>query len=134
MTGMTGDIPDSVLRTWPTVPAEKWQRLSEHRYQAPHNVDGYVECVVVAFGETIGRAAQSGDEREVYAGLFDLAARLGARRTACESGTPVVRPDNEANAGVVGRCWWCGKWPDDHTGDGACGRRMSWGGIVRDGG
>src|SRR6266542_2258657 len=95
-------IPQSVLRTWPTVPADAWERLSERRYRAPHDNDGFIWCVVVCFGETLGRPAKRGDEAGVYAELFESAGRLGAHRVACQDGTPVVRPDDEANAEVVG--------------------------------
>jgi hypothetical protein len=113
MTTDTG-MPDSLLRVWPNVPADAWERLSEHRYRAPHEVGGFVICVVVAFGETIGQGARTGSEGEVYASLFGSAGRLAAHRASCENGTPIVRPDDEANRGVVGRCWWCGKWPSKH--------------------
>src|SRR5437773_9009180 len=97
-------IPDSILRTWVEVPPDAWERLSEHRYRAPHRIDGYVTCVVVVFGETIGRGVEVGGENGVYADLFEHAARAAAHRVACQDGTPAVRPDNEANRGVVGRC------------------------------
>jgi hypothetical protein len=112
---VTQQIPQGVLRTWPEVPADAWERLSEHRYRAPHNVDGFVWCIVVCFGATIGQAARREDEARVFAELFDAAGREGAHRVACQDGTPVVRPDDEANDGVAGRCWWCGNRPAEHA-------------------
>jgi hypothetical protein len=108
-------IPQSILRTWPSVPADSWEQLSEHRYRASHYYDSaYAWCVVVCFGETIGQTATREDETTVFARLFESAARLAAHRVACEDGTPIVRPNGAANAGVVGRCWWCGNWPAEH--------------------
>ena len=107
-------IPDGVVRTNPWIPAEAWQRLSEHRYQAPHGNPGFVVCAVVVFGETLSQGVKEGNEDELWPKLFEHAAQLAAHRQSCANGTPVVRPDNEANIGVVGRCWWCGKWPSEH--------------------
>jgi hypothetical protein len=112
----TRTIPDSVLRTWPEIPADAWEWLSENRLRAPHRIEGFDELVVVAYGTTIGRGCRQNEEmqRDVYADLFVHAAQNSARRDACANGTPVVRPDNEANYGVAGRCWWCGRWPTEH--------------------
>jgi hypothetical protein len=125
-------IPDGVLRTWPEVDPGAWEWLSSHRLRAPHNIDGFNNLVVVAFDETVGQGCKDDpdDERATYARLFESAANLAGRRAACENGTPVVRPDDEANAGVVGRCWWCGKWPHDHQPVESGPPRVHWGEVA----
>ena len=110
-------IPPGVLTMHPGTSADDWRWLSEHRLRAAHPVEGFNWVVVAAFGETVGMAARADDpghEREVYARLFETAGRVAGQRVACENGSPVVRADDEANLGVVGRCWWCGRWPEHH--------------------
>jgi hypothetical protein len=125
-------IPASVLQTWPTVPADAWRWLSERRLYAPHRMEGFRWLVVVAYGETVGRPTKEGSEaqRAVYAGLFETAARAAAHRDACAEGTPAVRPDSKADDGVVGRCWWCGRWPHEHSPGAAAAARVQLGEVA----
>jgi hypothetical protein len=111
------EIPDSVVRMHPYIKPSAWVRLSEHRFRAEHPNAQAAVLAVTMFGETVARGVKAGmdSERAVFADLIGLAGQLAVNKAACEEGTPVVRPDNEANAGVVGRCWWCGSYPSQHV-------------------
>lgn len=113
---MTSDmIPEPIRRMYPYIEAEAWTALSEHRFRAEH-LSRAVILVVSAFGETHGQGCSPDKETEVFARLIESCATAAAHRLACEEGTPVVRPDNEANRGVVGCCWWCGALAKQHGG------------------
>jgi hypothetical protein len=116
---MPDQIPDALIRMYPNVAPDAWVRLSEHRYRATHPSPGgqYAIVAVTVFDTTMARGVKAGaeGERDAFADLIESAARDAAHRVSCTEGTPITRPDNEANRGVEGRCWWCGCFPRQHV-------------------
>jgi hypothetical protein len=112
-------IPESILAMHRYIPADAWVRLSDRRYRTEHPNPGVVILALQAFGIITSQGCRAGEisEQETWARLLASAAELAAHRMACEERVPIVRPDNEANRGVVGHCWWCGALPEQHTGD-----------------
>lgn len=110
-------IPASVVRLYPYIDPGSWEKLSEHRYRAPHPNTGSSVIVVTLFGETIGRGVSTAaSEQAAFADLIEHAAVTAAHRISCQERTPIVRPYTGAHAthNVVGCCWWCGGLPQQH--------------------
>jgi hypothetical protein len=116
-------IPNHISRLYPHIPTDAWVRLSEHRYRANHpSAPNSAVLVVDVFGETLGQGVSYGlinlkpsqRDRAVYADLLERAARLAVHRMACAKGTPLIRPNDDAD-GVRGCCWWCAALPDQHV-------------------
>ncbi len=110
------EVPRELVRLHPEIMSYEWERLSESRWRAPHRNPKFVVCVVMAFGETVSGGVSVEREDEEWPVLFETAARLASQRESCRNGSPIVRPDTENHREfeVVGRCWWCGKWPSEH--------------------